>query len=410
MQRVFFRVLLVSVLLMVPFLIWLAPHTVGVVFGFIFFFAPLWLPFLLAAILVPLWLTYVRSQYVASVPHTVLELKPGDDMPKTARAMELIFYSLYHRVEVTRLMAISVGQVRLPWSFEIFAHKGTVRFFIRIPTSHRAAIESRIRAEYRDVDIDEVRDYARTIPYSPLSMHLESREYRFTKPDPYPIKTYEEWEKAKKPEDPLVSVLEKLVGIGDEEYFLISLLVRPHQRERQRLWEEPADTLHQDAQYEIASLVGSSGNPNSLPENKKKLVAAIEAGLKKPSFDCGIRAVYAARRGHTNEEHMNWLETLFTGFEEGELNGFKAFDARERLSWPLSDIAAAIPGFADWHMFQLFRRRVFFAPPYYGEAFVLNTAELATLFHLPYITRASPLGRNRGKRLEPPDNLPVVPV
>lgn len=408
MRRLLFRTALVSVLLIVPLLIWFVPQMSAIIFETIFFFAPLWLPFLLVLIFIPLWIVYVRSQYVASVKHTVLELKPGEKTPKTARAMELVFYSLYHRTDISRLMAFVVGQVRLPWSFEIVAHKGVVRFFMRIPTSHRNALEARLRSEYRDLDIDEVRDYARTIPYNPINMHLESREFRFTKPDPYPIRTYEEFETDKKFEDPLTALLEKLVGVGEDEHLAISFLVRPHQREREGLWGEPTDSLHEDAQHEIASLVGASGTIKSLPEAKQKLVAAIESGLKKPSFDCGIRAIYAAKRDSVQHKNVQLLDSLFAGFEAGDRNGFVAFDARESLSWPLSDVAAAIPGFADWHMFNLFRRRAFFAPPYYGKPFILNTAELATLFHLPHITSASALSRSRGKRLEPPENLPVV--
>ena len=407
-NRAFYRVGFVSLLLIVPILIFVAPGVAAGVFGFIFALAPVWIPLLLAAALVPFWLSYVRSQYVASVPHTVLELKPGENTPRTARAMELIFYSLYHRTEITRLMALVVGQVRLPWSFEIVAHNGTVRFFMRIPTAHRAAVEARVRSEYRDIDIDEVRDYARTIPYSPLSMHLESREFEFTKPDPYPIQTYETWENQKKPENPLLNLLERLVAVGEHEHICVSFMVRPHQRDRQKIWQEPTDTLHQDAQHEIQDLVGVEGRVQGLPEAKRELVDAIEGALKKPSFDCGIRAVYIAKHGEVRQENISLLETLFMGFEVPTRNGFVAYDARESLSWPLSDIAAAIPGFSDWYMFNLFRRRAFFAPPYYGKPFILNTAELATLFHLPYITRASALAGSHGKKLEPPENLPLV--
>lgn len=407
-ERTILRILVVSLILIVPFLIWLAPGIVASVFGFIWFLAPIWLPVLLLVVLVPLWILYVRSQYVASIRYTVLELKPGDHTPKSARAMELVFYSLYHRTNISRVMAILVGQVRLPWSFEIVSHAGTVRFFMRIPTAHRQAIESRLRAEYRDIDIDEVRDYAREVAFNASSMKLEMREYTFTKPDPYPLKTYEEYEAMKHPTNPNKKLLEKLVSVGENEYFFISYLVRPHQRERKRIWENPTDTLHKDAAKEIERIVGSGGDIHDLPEAKKKLVKAIEDALKKPSFDCGVRAVYFANREAFDEKKVQLLESLFNDFEDTERNGLVAFNPETRFSWPLSDIARAIPGFASSHMFNLYRRRAFYAPPYYGDPVILNTAELATMFHLPYISRSSPLARGRGTRLEPPENLPVV--
>jgi hypothetical protein len=407
-ERVLYRIILLSVLLVVPLFIWVAPMFAGALFGFFVSLSPLWLPVVLALVLLPTWLLYVKSQYVASVPHTVLELKPGENTPRTARAMEMVFYSLYYRNEVTRFAELSVGQVRLPWSFEIVAHNGTVRFFMRIPTAHRAAIESRIRSEYRDIDIDEAQDYARVIPYSPLSMRLESREFQFTKPDPYPIATYEMYESDKKAEDPMLRLLGRMTGIGEHEHLLVSFMVRPHQRERKNIWEEPVDTLHSDAQREIQTIVGAGGSLRELPEGKRELVDVIEAGLKKPSFDCGIRAVYVAHRKEVQSANVDILDSLFLDFETPNRNGFTAYDARNTLKWPMSDVAASVPGFADWYMFDLYRRRAFFAPPYVGKPFILNTAELATLFHLPYVTRASGLAHSRGTRLDPPENLPVV--
>lgn len=414
MLRTVLRVVAVSLILLVPLGIYLAPALMAALVTGIATVAPLWLPLLLAAILAPLWLHYMRSQYVSGIRYTTLELKPGDDTPRTARAMEIVFYSLYHRVDISRMMAILTGQVRLPWSFEIMAHAGTVRFFIHVPTTHRAAIESRLRAEYRDVDIDEVRDYAREVGYDAWRMRLVTREYTLEKPDPYPLSTYEEYEaEALKPGkgkalDPLLALLEELVSVGEGEYLYLSLMVRPHQRDRRHLWEAPTDTLHEDAHREIAKIVGSAGDPALIPESKRALVTAIEHALKKPSFDTGLRTLYMATREQWSDERAARLDTLFEGFSAPDRNSITSIDPRAQIGWPLVDIFTAAPPLLGSYLLNLYRRRAFFAPPYYGKPMVLNTAELATLFHLPLITRASALARSRGKRLEPPDNLPLA--
>lgn len=398
------RTLLISLVLIIPLSIWAFPGVVALVFGALFFVAPLWLPPLLLLILVPVWITYVRSQYVFSVPYTVLELKPGKETPKTARAMELIFYSLYHRVDVTRLEGILLGKVRIPWSFEIAAENGRVRFFMRIPTSHRAAIESRVRAEYRDIDIDEIQDYAREIPFDPISMRLEAREFRLAKPDPYPIRSYEAYESAKKPTNPFLDFLEDCSTVGEEERLLISFIVRPHQRDRRRFWQEPKDTLHGDARTEIEKIVGALGDIRQLPESKKQLVVSIEKGLTRPSFDCGIRALYLAPRENFSSERVGLLERLFDRFSDAELNGFVAENPRSAIGWPLTDVFRAVPPLLSAYFLNLYRRRAFFAPPYHGKPFILNTAELATVFHVPCFSRSSSLARDG--TLEPPENLP----
>lgn len=407
-ERIIFRILALSLLLLPPLGIYFAPHAMAAIVGGIGAAAPVWLPLLLTALLAPLWITYVRSQYIASIPYVIFELKPGEATPKTARAAELIFYSLYHRIEVTRFAALVTGQVRVPWSFEIAVGDGVVRFFMRVPKDHRQAVESRFRAEYRDIDLDEVRDYARETGWNPFSMRCAVREYTLAKPDPYPLKTYERHESDDPPRDPLIEFLESLIGVGEGERLFISWIVRPHQQERRRLWEEPSDPLHQDARDVIVSLVGDAGNMKSIPESKQRVVAAVEAGLKKPSFDVGLRALYFADREHWKDERAESLDALFDRFSDTELNGFTSYNPESRVAWPLSDLMKAVPGFSGGYFLNLYRRRAYFAPPYYGKPFILNTAELATVYHLPHIPRVSALGRARGTRLEPPDNLPVV--
>ncbi len=185
------RVALVSLLLIIPLGIFFIPSSTAIVLGGLFFIGPLWIPFVLAALLVPLWLTHIRSQYVASIPYVVFELKPGEHTPKTAHAMELVFYSLHHRIAISRVTEILTGQIRMPWSFEITASKGVVRFFMRVPQSQRQAVELRLRSEYRDIDLDEIRDYAREVSFDPVSMKMKMREYVLAKPDPYTLKTYD---------------------------------------------------------------------------------------------------------------------------------------------------------------------------------------------------------------------------
>ncbi|PIR85542.1 hypothetical protein COU15_00400 [Candidatus Kaiserbacteria bacterium CG10_big_fil_rev_8_21_14_0_10_45_20] len=407
-MRIVLRFITLSLLLVIPIGIWLAPGVVAFIFGGIFFLSPLWLPILLTAILIPLWLVYVRSQYVSNIPYTVLELKPGLETPKTARAMELVFYSLYHRSHVSWKESFFIGKMRMPWSFELMAHNGEVRFFMRVPTSHRATIESRIRSEYRDIDIDQTNDYIRQVAFDSLSMKLAVSEYTLGKPDPYPLKTYEAYESVKKAEDPFLNLVESLASLKNQEYFCISYIVRPHQRDREKFWKAPEDTLHGDAEGEIGNIIGSQGDVRSLPDTKKRVVEAIEEALTKPAFDVGVRAVYFAPRSQFDDVRAESLNTLFDEFSDPNLNVLVPKNPREAISWPLSDIFSAVPPLESSYLFDLYKRRAFFAPPYYGDSFVLNTAEFATIFHIPHIVRTSPLA-NKNK-LEPPENVPHMPI
>ncbi len=399
--------LIIAALLAVPILIYFTPATVAGLYHFLAFLAPLWLPAGLFAIAWPLWLNVIRSRFVDSIPYVMLELKPGDETPPTAKAMELVFYSLYHRTDVSRMDGYLRGKIRSSWAFEVYAHNGKVRFFAHVPESYRVALEGRIRAEYHDIDIHEVRDYSREVHFDPLSMRLSAREYTLSKPDPCPLKTYVAYEELREKRDVFGEIVEGLANTGADEHVFLSVIMRPHQRERQNFFENPRDTLHEAAHDEIKKLVGSKGEMTGLSAATKGTVSAIEAALKKPSFDCGIRALYIADRAHFDESYEEKMSHLLDPLNDTELNGFIAYDPNHRPGFVLSEIFGAVPLLASSHLLNLYRRRAFFAPPYYGKAFVLNTEELATLFHLPHASRGSALARMRGLTLEPPENLPI---
>lgn len=401
------RVILVLAILAVPLAIYLFPEAVAFILGAIGALAPLWLPVVLVLIAWPLWLTFSRSQFVMSVPYSTIELKPGPDTPRSARPMELVFYSLYHRTEVTELSEYLLGHVRVPWSFEVLAHNSSVRFFVHLPTAHREAVESRIRSEYRDIDIDSVQDYSREIAFDPYRMKLVMSEYTLAKPDPYPLKTYVASEHLKNHPNTFNELLEELAPTGEKEHLLLSFIVRPHQRERKDVFSPARDSLHDDAHEEIVHLLGHAGELHAVSEDKKKTISAIESALKKPSFDCGIRALYIAENEAFAPNSEERLAHLFDRFGDTELNSLKAYNPNTKIGWPLSELFTAVPAFSSLYLLQLFRRRAFFAPPYYGNAFILNTEELATLFHIPHFARGSTLSNLRGVRLEPPANLPV---
>jgi hypothetical protein len=410
--RVILRVVVVGVPLAVITTIYLAPSVAAFIYYALVWTSPLWLPLTLGAVLWPLWVTFIRSSYVSRIEYVTLELKPGDNTPKTARPMELIFYSLYYRTEVTLQNALLKGAVRVPWCFEVHATGGVVRFYIHVPVQHRPAIEGRIRAEYRDIDIDEARDYSRERQFSPFDMRLSIREYLLGKNDSYPLKTYVAHENGKERRDVFGELLEELATTKEGEEVWISLMVRPHQRD----WgdgffdflEPPRDTLHQDAHEQIKKIVGASGDLRGLTDQQKELVKAIEDGLKKPSFDCGLRAVYIATHDAWNSSRADQLDNLFDRFNDPMLNGFTSYDPRDLVTWPLSDLFVAVPALKMEYFLKLYRKRGFFSPPYYGKTFILNTEELATLYHMPKVGRASALSRSRGgAKLEPPDNLPI---
>ena len=85
--RVWLRVGIVGVPLLVILTIYFAPFVAAFVYDVLKALAPLWLPVALALILWPVWIITIQSWYVSRIRYVTLELKPGDNTPKTARPM-----------------------------------------------------------------------------------------------------------------------------------------------------------------------------------------------------------------------------------------------------------------------------------------------------------------------------------
>jgi hypothetical protein len=393
-------------LIVIVFTIYWAPDIASFFYYTVAFFSPIWLPAVLAYAAWPLWLTFARSYYVSGIEYATLEMKPGPETPRTAKPMELVFYSLYHRTEISKRDFL-FGRLRLPWSFEVYMHAGTARFFLHLPKTHVAAVEARIRAEYHDIEIDTARDYSREIAFDPMHMRTFCREYELSKADPYPLKTYEAYESNTDRHDIFAEMLEELSAVGKNEHLLIAYIIRPHQRDRQSYFEEPRDTLHEDAYKVIGALVGSKGELHALPPAKQAVVEAIESALRKPSFDCGIRALYIASKADFKDALAEKVETLFDRFNDEDLNGFSSYDPTLGSGFFRHEMFTVAPFFKADYLVNLFRRRAFFAPPYMGKPFVLNTEELATIFHMPQAGRGGVVSLRSALRLEPPENLPL---
>jgi hypothetical protein len=74
----------------------------------------------------------------------------------------------------------------------------------------RNILESHFYANFPDIEIREVEDYAKKMVFDPAKNNMWASDYVFTRPNPYPLRTYVDYglDKDPKPEhaiDPLIS-------------------------------------------------------------------------------------------------------------------------------------------------------------------------------------------------------------
>lgn len=381
----------------------------------------------------PIWVKYVRAKFFFSQKYVLLEIRLPKDVFKSPQAMELFLTSLHQTGgEGTWYNKYWLGMTRSWFSLEMISVEGQVKFFIWMRAANKNFTESSLYAQFPGIEITEKDDYARTVHSEPSENGIWACELQLTKEDAYPIKTYIDYKLDKDPKeefkvDPLAPFLEYLGSVGPNQQVWIQILVRAHKKEARlagHLWKT-TDRWKDDAYVIINKIllrnaktkVAGEENPEtgfskmpSITSGEKDIVEAIERSLTKQAFDVGIRCVYIAKNGFFNPSNIGGILGSFKQFSTEHLNGFRPnsdyFHAQ--YDYPWQDYKNIRRNRWSKMALMAYKRRSYFYPPFERRGFVLNTEELATIFHFPGQVAGTPtLSRIPSKKSEAPTNLPI---
>jgi len=310
----------------------------------ILFFVSIFI-FIIAAISIYAYTKFrYRGREERSVDSVLLQVAVHKNNEVKIDAMEQLFASLF---------AIKKGGWKQKYSFqpnvsfEIVAKKEDIRFYIWTPKEFQDLVEKQIHGAYTDADIVEVQEYNifsedGRVAYK--SLQLKKSNY-------YPIKIFKDL-----PTDPLASLTSALAKMGQGEAAAVQILV------------SPADSSWQS---EGAGFISSTKKQESDPEKAKystsaKTLEAVEAKIGKPGFETSIRFVCVAKTEESAKAHLANIESGFEQFAS-EHNSFGKRKIRSKGAFMEDFLYRYQP------MFHLMGSR----------PSILNTEELATLFHFP---------------------------
>jgi hypothetical protein len=404
--------------------------SVSVALSLALFLAPLWLPFMLTAGAIFLWIVLKRSEFIASQKTLLLEIKPPRSVLKTPLAMETMLSSIHLGPgEATWYKKYIVGAVRPWWSLEIASFEGQVHFFIWTRAAFRRTVETALYAQYPGVQVTEAPDYTRLITASPQEWSIWGCDFIHTDADPIPIKTYIEYglDKVQKEEeqiDPLSNLIEFMGSMKKGENLWLQLAIRVHKGEKYNKlnkdgkpysWKDLAKELidkirHETRETYIDVLTGEErpGFPNPTKGQSEK-IAAIERNISKLAFDVGARGVYIAKPENFDPIVISGLIGIFKQFSSEGWNGFKPsgwMTYFDDYPWEIN-----IEGMKNAFragLINAYRRRQFFHEPVSVDTMVMSTEEIATIYHIPSQAVESPsLSRIQSATGEAPPNLPI---
>lgn len=285
-----------------------------------------------------------RNREEASIDSVLLLIAVSKGNEVKIDAMEQLFASLYSIKKGGWKQRFGVQPTI---SFEIVAQSEEIKFYIWCPTDMRDLIEKQVHGAYPDTHIQVVEEYN----IFPEDGAVAYKALQLRKENYYPIKTFKELST-----DPLAALTSALAKMGKGEAAAIQLLI------------SPADSKWQKSG---SSFVSDTKKQESDPEKAKysvpaKTLEAVETKVSKPGFETSIRIVTVAQTKEQAKAHLANIGSTFEQFS-GELNGFGS-----RKIWQSGGFVEDFI-YRNQPMFNLFKNRVS----------ILNSEELATIFHLP---------------------------
>lgn len=377
------------------------------------------------------YLRYIRADYLSKADWVLLEIKLPKEINRSPAAMEVALSAFYNTPVGNLIEQYIKGRARAYFSLEIASLGGQIHFYVRTISILRNYLEAQIYSQYPEVEIVEVEDYTSRVTYTNDDNQMEfwGMEYKLTKEDSYPIKTYIDYGLDQDPKeefkiDPLTPVLELLGSISPHEQVWIHIMIRaavnrpdPKSWFKKRSWVKEAEELIKKIKQGDSKVV--EGQPDfgefKLTKGQRDIIQAIERGTSKFGFDTCIRTCYL---GYTYQLAGETKKSFSIGTKIGLINVLKQFGSESMNGFKPSTMVSVEYPWSDWHKFRLNRqkKRMFyysrlrscFYPPAKRQPFLLTTEELATLFHFPGQVAATPgIMRVPSKRGEPPIDLPV---
>lgn len=390
---------------------------------------PFWGAATLGYFLFIIWVYYARSKFIAGQEYSLIEIKLPKEINKSPLAMEIVLNALYQTSgETTWINRYIEGKVR-PWfSLEMVSIEGSVKFFVWTRKFFKKLIADQIYAQYHGVEIHDADDYTKFVPYGQETdeeWSLWGTEFQFTKEDPYPIKTYVDYGLLNDPKeelkvDPMTAVLEYLGSLGKGEQAWIQILVRASKKNKKPggLFGFPKNVDWKDEGKRLVDEIIEESKPKEegkfgrfLTSAEQDLIKALDHSVSKLGFDCGVRGIYTAKKENFNAINIMGLIGSFRQYNTNDLNGFKPMNPTS-FDYPWQDFKGKRLSKKKARIFNAYRLRAYFHnapyPEYLRKPIVLNSEELATIYHFPGGVAQTPtIQKVESKKAEPPVNLPV---
>lgn len=403
------------------------------VLGWILVTLPITLPVSMTIGAWHVWKWYIKSYFIfARTKPILLEVKMPTEVTKSPRAMELVFTSLWFRLSTTTVIDKNWQGGSMPYySFELVSLGGEVHFYVWLQRDYlRNVFETNMYAQYPEVEIVEVSDYA-------IDFHFDDDKHRafvgdqvlesntILRHDPrvnaYPLKTYIDFELDKDPKEefkvePMAQVLEVLSSLQPGEQAWVQIVIKAHPgKEWQKLVEDEVIRLRREASVQPGKENADDHDPDkygAFPRPtwaEQELMKSMERNLSKLAFDFGARMIFIGPKNNFNSPRATAVRWIWRPYANPHWGiQLRPRNAHNDFDWPWQDYKDHRYYHEIHRYLDAYRRRQMWNPPWEDDRNTTSVEVLATLWHPPSRTiRAPGLQRIPSAKSEPPPNLPM---
>ncbi|KKR72858.1 MAG: hypothetical protein UU16_C0036G0008, partial [Candidatus Woesebacteria bacterium GW2011_GWA2_40_7] len=285
-----------------------------------------------------------KNREEASIDSVLLQVALPRNNESKIDVMEQLFSSLYTLKKGGWKQKFSIQPTV---SFEIVAKQEDIRFYVWCPKKIKDLVEKQINGAYADAEIIEIDEYN----VFTKEGRVAYKSFQLGKGNFYPIKTFKDL-----PTDPMSAITSALAKMGPEEAAVIQVLLSP---------------AESDWQKEGGKFISDTKKQESDPEKAKystpaKTLEAVENKIAKPGFETSVRIVVVSTDEDSAKSHVTNIAGAFALFA-GDLNNLKSRKIWRKGSFMEDFLYRYQP------MFNLFG----------NHTSILNSEELATIFHFP---------------------------
>jgi len=306
--------------------------------------------------------------FQGSSERVILELRLPRESEETPEAMAACFSAL---ANIRSSFWERLLRKEKPMFFEISAYNQTIHFYAVVPPEFQTYFESQLSAQYPKATILPSLAYLwEWLKDRPV---FSAGQLKLVSPFYFPLKTYLDFKEI----DPLSSVLGTMSRVEKDEKLLVQILLLSAGKG----WQATGSSVVRKG------IVLPDGRFTAHPQQR-----LIEQKISHPGFRTAIRLLAGSPDKAKSNALLLRLAGSFGGMALGEGNAF----------------SLAKPAF--WQEKKFLRSIFGYRPDFFPGNQILNTLELATIYHLP----SAPLSKIKniawGTKLtgEPPDNLPIA--